>query len=47
MDLKALQAILGHTKATVTLDIYRHMIAGDEKAAADVVDEAAYRLGIV
>jgi integrase len=47
MDLKALQAILGHTKASVTLDVYRHMIAGDEQHAADLVDEAAYRLGIV
>lgn len=47
MDLKALQAILGHSKATVTLDIYRHMIEGDERHAADLVDEAAFRLGIV
>jgi integrase len=46
MDLKSLQAVLGHTSSTMTLDLYRHLIEGDIDRAADVVDSAAAALGM-
>ena len=46
MDLKSLQAVLGHTSSTMTLDLNRHMIDGDLDRAADVVDQAAAAIGL-
>ena len=46
MDLKSLQAVLGHASSTMTLDLYRHMIDGDIERAADVVDAAAATPGM-
>ncbi len=40
MDLHALQTILGHSKATHTLDIYGHLIDGALDEAADAMDAA-------
>ena len=47
MDLKSLQAVLGHTSSTMTLDIYRHILDGDMDRAADVIDSTAAGLGLV
>lgn len=39
MDVKTLSAILGHTRATFTLDTYTHTTGDMQKRAAEIVDE--------
>ena len=39
MDVKTLSGILGHTRATFTLDTYTHTTGDMQKRAAEIVDE--------
>lgn len=39
MDVKTLSGILGHTRATFTLDTYTHTTGDVQKRAAEIVDE--------
>ena len=39
MDVKTLSGILGHTRATFTLDTYTHTTVDMQKRAAEIVDE--------
>lgn len=39
MDVKTLSGILGHTRATFTLDTYPHTTGDMQKRAAEIVDE--------
>ena len=39
MDEKTLSGILGHTRATFTLDTYTHTTGDMQKRAAEIVDE--------
>ena len=39
MDVKTLSGILGHTRATFTLDTYTHTPGDMQKRAAEIVDE--------
>lgn len=39
MDVKTLSGILGHTRATFTLDTYTHITGDMQKRAAEIVDE--------
>ena len=39
MDVKTLSGILGHTRATFTLDTYTHTTGDMQKSAAEIVDE--------
>lgn len=39
MDVKRLSGILGHTRATFTLDTYTHTTGDMQKRAAEIVDE--------
>ena len=39
MDVKTLSGILGHTRATFTLDTYTHTTGDIQKRAAEIVDE--------
>lgn len=39
MDVKTLSGILGHTRATFTLDTYTHTTSDMQKRAAEIVDE--------
>ena len=39
MDVKTLSGILGHTRATFTLDTYTHTTGEMQKRAAEIVDE--------
>ena len=39
MDVKTLSGILGHTRATFTLDTYTHTTGDMQKRAAEFVDE--------
>ena len=39
MDVKTLSGILGHTRATFTLDTYTHTTGDMQKWAAEIVDE--------
>lgn len=39
MDVKTLSDILGHTRATFTLDTYTHTTGDMQKRAAEIVDE--------
>ena len=39
MDVKTLSGILGHTRATYTLDTYIHTTGDMQKRAAEIVDE--------
>ena len=39
MDVKTLSGILGHTRATFTLDSYTHTTGDMQKRAAEIVDE--------
>lgn len=39
MDVKTLSGILGHTRATLTLDTYTHTTGDMQKRAAEIVDE--------
>ena len=39
MDAKTLAGILGHTKASFTLDTYTHTTGDMQKRAAEIVDE--------
>ena len=39
MDVKTLSGILGHTRATCTLDTYTHTTGDMQKRAAEIVDE--------
>lgn len=39
MDVKTLSGILGHTRATFTLDTYTHTTGNMQKRAAEIVDE--------
>ena len=40
-DVKVLQRMLGHASATMTLDRYGHLMAGQAEAVADRLDELA------
>jgi len=44
IDLKTLQAVLGHASSTQTLDLYQHLIDGSLQRAAGVVDRASDRM---
>ena len=39
MDVKTLSGILGHTRASFTLDTYTHTTGDMQKRAAEIVDE--------
>lgn len=39
MDVKTPSGILGHTRATFTLDTYTHTTGDMQKRAAEIVDE--------
>ena len=39
MDVKTLSGILGHTRATFTLDTYTNTTGDMQKRAAEIVDE--------
>ena len=39
MDVKTLSGILGHTRATFTLDTYTHTTGDMQRRAAEIVDE--------
>lgn len=39
MDVKTLSGILGHTRATFTLDTYTHTTGDMQKRTAEIVDE--------
>ncbi len=39
MDVKTLSGILGHIRATFTLDTYTHTTGDMQKRAAEIVDE--------
>jgi hypothetical protein len=39
VDVKTLSGILGHTRATFTLDTYTHTTGDMQKRAAEIVDE--------
>lgn len=39
MDVKTLSGILGHSRATFTLDTYTHTTGDMQKRAAEIVDE--------
>lgn len=39
MDVKTLSGILGHTRATFTLDTYTHTTGDMQKRAAEIEDE--------
>ena len=39
MDVNTLSGILGHTRATFTLDTYTHTTGDMQKRAAEIVDE--------
>ena len=39
MDVKTLSGILGHTRATFTLDTYTHTTGDMQKRAAEIVGE--------
>lgn len=39
MDVKTFSDILGHTRATFTLDTYTHTTGDMQKRAAEIVDE--------
>ena len=39
MDVKTLSGILGHTRATFTLDTYTHTTGDMQKRAGEIVDE--------
>lgn len=39
MDVKTLSGILGHTRATFTLNTYSHTTGDMQKRAAEIVDE--------
>jgi len=38
IPLPAVSARLGHSKVSITLDVYSHVVGGEDKAAADVMD---------
>jgi integrase len=40
LDVKTLQRRLGHTQASVTLDVYAHALSEMDKRAAEMVDRA-------
>jgi integrase len=40
LDVKTLQRRLGHTQASVTLDVYTHALSEMDRRAAELVDRA-------